>query len=100
MTLYSNDPFYKHPEAERDIPLSWAEFLTQQGATIVDSEWTVDDDDLEIVSDDISGTSTVVRVAGGVERTSYYLQNRITLSDGQHPVEEIEVVVTRDMVPA
>jgi hypothetical protein len=70
---------YKDPDEVRGYPVDWTPDLPP-GATIVDSEFLPDSDELTVDSHNHDDAYTYVLLAGGVGGSRYRVVNRVTLS--------------------
>jgi len=75
------DTFIKDPNAEDDYKWDWSAWLG--GDTIATSEFLLDTTDMTVKSKSIDGNSTIVRLAGGVNRKRYLVTNRVTTASGR-----------------
>ncbi|MHA1215905.1 MAG: phage fiber-tail adaptor protein [Candidatus Thorarchaeota archaeon] len=92
MTAYD---FLKDPESILDYGFDWSKWLVGDDY-IVDSAWAISPTgDLEIVtdSDTFDGTSTLVRLEGGVVGNTYYLTNHITTANGLEDERTMRIYV-------
>ena len=82
---------------EKNYGLDWAPQLADAAATIVTSEWEIISDlgspDLAIMTHDIDGQFTIVKLEGGEPGRDYIVQNTITTSEGETLIDAIEVEV-------
>lgn len=77
-TLYT---FLKDPEAVLDYTIDWSGWIAS-GDAITASEWTASNG-LTVVEHSFNGSTTTVKVSGGVAGAHFLLTNTITTDDGR-----------------
>ena len=74
--------YTKDPDEHVDYGWDWATRLLD-GESIDDSEWIVPTTDLIDTDEQLTGTTTVIWLAGGIFDSRYLVTNRVTTNQGR-----------------
>lgn len=83
--------FEKSPTAEISIPLDWTKYLN--GATISSVAATVPSGLTTISGASANPTQTTIKLGGGTLYQTYRVKFQVTLSDGEKPVQSVDVKI-------